>query len=175
MSEVIKILDKWGTNMVELARRRLIAAKKVDTGNLINSLDYRISEKGGVYNLQISALPYLQVVNDGRRAGTHIGKYVPIQPLIKWIKKKRIPVITKMKPSVALSKRQNTKVSKEEAIRGMAIAISKNIYKRGYKNPVKPVPIFDLIKKVQNNERFKKELAEAAAKDIAAQLKLKLK
>lgn len=166
MLEVERILDKWGENIVYLMKQKLQAGNKVASGNLINSLSYRYRQAGNNYTLEITGAPYLINVDRGRRPG----KYVPIQPLINWIKVRRIPI--KIIPNVqgnTQARKTAQKNAREKAIRGMAFAISTKIKQRG----IKAFPILQVATAANNSQKFKQEIAKAVAKDISKQISLR--
>ena len=165
ISNVTKVMNKYGDYMLELARKRLVTGNKNATGNLLNSLQYKIKFTNGIYELQLTGLRYLINVERGRRAGA---KRPPISAIENWIKVKGIKVNLTMKPTVVLTARQNKKVATESAIRGMAFAIATNISKRG----IKPFPILDVAKKVNTRPSFKKELTQAIQLDMVKQLNI---
>lgn len=86
---------------------------KVKTGNLYNSINVTYDKQGN--EIVVSMLDYWQFVNDGRKPG----KYVPIKPLMKWIRTK------------GFNKNKKTGKFQKFNIKGTAFAISKNIQKFG--------------------------------------------
>lgn len=83
------------------------------TGNLYNSIQVSFDpEKNQIF---VRMLDYWRYVNDGREPG----KYVPITPLIKWIRNK------------GFNKDTKTGKFKKFNIKGMAFAVSRNIYRFG--------------------------------------------
>jgi hypothetical protein len=64
----------------------LKANNKVATGELIDSIDYIIGEKGGEYTIKLLAEFYWVYVEYGRRPGS----MPPPDAILEWIKAKRI-------------------------------------------------------------------------------------
>jgi hypothetical protein len=86
---------------------------KSKTGNLYNSIEVNFDSSSDT--IVISMLDYWQDVNDGRRPG----KYVPIKPLMDWIRHK------------GFNKSKKSGKFQKFNIKGMAFAVSKNIQKFG--------------------------------------------
>lgn len=116
---------------------------KVKTGDLYNSINVVYSQQNN--EIVVSMLDYWQFVNDGRRPG----KYVPIKPLMKWIRTKGF--------------NKNKKSGKFEKfnIKGMAFAISKNIQKFG----IAPTYFYDKAFEVFELE-FENESIKALGIDV---------
>jgi len=64
------------------------------TGTLANSIEYQVREQDFTYQLVRTMLKYGDYVDQGIGRGP--GKQPPVQPLIEWIKFKRIPTPTGM-------------------------------------------------------------------------------
>jgi hypothetical protein len=86
---------------------------KTKTGNLYNSIDVVFDKTKD--EIVITMLDYWKFVNDGRKPG----KYVPIKPLMQWIRAK------------GFNKNKDTGKFQKFSIKGTAFAISKNIQKFG--------------------------------------------
>lgn len=135
-SEVYKVLKKYGEQVLNEMKNRLINAGKVASGTLLNSLAFVIeSEKNGQLTLSVGATgkadDYLYYVDKGRKPG----KMPPIAPIQQWCKVKGIP---------------------EEA----AWPIAKNIGKFG----IKPTNFFT-ISITRRAKQLDKMLEEAILKD----------
>lgn len=81
-----KTFDKFGKLWVKELTALLIRYKKDATGNLINSLDYRIKEDADGITLLLESEDYLQWVDKGRRPGS----FPPIKPIAEWARVKGI-------------------------------------------------------------------------------------
>jgi hypothetical protein len=86
---------------------------KVKTGNLYKSINVSFDPKKN--QIIVSMLEYWADVNYGRKKG----KYVPLKPLMAWIRAK------------GFNKNEETGKFQKFKIKGMAIAVSKNIKKFG--------------------------------------------
>lgn len=97
---------------------------KVKTGALYNSIKvlWVGDPRSRNMKIQVDMLDYWKYVNDGRKPG----KYVPIKPLIQWIRQKGF-------------NRASTGRFKKFNVKGMAFAVSKNIQKFG----IQPTYFYD--------------------------------
>ena len=102
----IQVLGQFIIN--ELGQE-LIKQNHRATGNLIASLDYAVENRGDLFSIIVTSLPYGGYVNRGRKAG---GKKVPIQVLVEWIKQKGI-------------------ATNNKKVLGIAFAIQNKIHKEG--------------------------------------------
>jgi hypothetical protein len=82
-----KQLNQFGKNYVEILTAELIAADKKATGNLIDSLDWRVQGEATAIQIFIQANDYLTYVDQGRKPGS----YPPIQAIKTWCSIKGIP------------------------------------------------------------------------------------
>ncbi len=116
---------------------------KKQTGALYNSIDVTFNE--GENEIVVSMLDYWQFVNDGRKPG----KYVPIKPLMAWIRAK------------GFNKNKQTGRFQKFNIKGTAFAISKNIAKFG----IQPTFFYDDAFN-QFEREFEDEAVQALGIDI---------
>jgi hypothetical protein len=94
---------------------------KVKTGSLYNSIQTSFDPQSN--KIKTNMLNYWKYVNDGRQPG----HYVPLQPLVDWIKVK------------GLNREKSGKFKKIGSYRGLAARISKSIYKFG----IQPTNFYD--------------------------------
>lgn len=141
-----RVLDIWGTRMVEDMRNELMRNGSISTSRLYNSLSYDIRESLDQYVLTFNAEDYAQYVENG----TSGGGWVPISKMKQWCKYKGIP---------------------EEA----AFAIRRNIFKFGIKPKPFMSPsinknmdgfILDLVKYVSQ------DVADSAYQDLVNTLRI---
>jgi hypothetical protein len=116
---------------------------KVKTGNLYNSINVTYDKQGN--EIVVSMLDYWQFVNDGRKPG----KYVPIKPLMRWIRTK------------GFNKSKKTGKFQKFNIKGTAFAISKNIQKFG----IAPTYFYDKAFEVFERE-FESEAIRSLGIDV---------
>jgi hypothetical protein len=82
-----KQLNQFGKNYVEILTAELVRADKKATGNLIDSLDWRVQGEANAIQIFIQANDYLTYVDQGRKPGS----YPPIQAIKTWCSVKGIP------------------------------------------------------------------------------------
>lgn len=143
---VIYELKACATDILGKSVKNLEKNKSIATSNL--STSGRIEKVKDGYTVGYLA-SYAWIVEFGRKSG----KYVPIEPLMAWVHKKRIAFQIKI-ISRGKNKGQSRQVKGdkyEQRVKSIAIAISKSIQKKGI-NP-KPflVPAFNEIMKGFNN------------------------
>ena len=133
------------------ARFRGVSNKRA-TGSLINSVKVNVvTSKKGITELQVLMNEYGEYVNAGRRAG---GRNVPIQPLIEWIKARKLRPRDKDGKFIQIN---------EKSIKGMAFGIQKNIKKYG----VRPANNIEIsIEKIMSDPRITELLGDAAVEDL---------
>lgn len=125
-------LNKLGKMWVSIMRRKIKQSKKIASGNLYDSISYRVvQDRDGEPIIEISYADYFKYVNQGRRPRggdrpiSAENGAVPIPALLGWIKLKGIKGRNKNgKPLPDLS---------------LAFAIRTNIWKFG----IKPANIYD--------------------------------
>jgi hypothetical protein len=84
-----KALEEIGEDIIDELSRLIIKEKKIDTGNLLNSLDYRVLETVNGVFLEILSNETLKYVDQGRRRGA---KQPPIKAIIPWVQRKNIRI-----------------------------------------------------------------------------------
>ncbi len=175
-TEVDKVLAKYAGIVIGKIQKKLLAADKLATGNLYNSFKYRVVSNIATHNsgFIIVGAKYGEYVERGRRPG----KYVPIKPLINWLKAKRIAVTQE---TAMASRRGSTRATNkpraaargrgaatEAMYKSAAFAISKSIFKKG----IRPFNLGlgtnnreSVTTWVQKQSNFLQELATATVKD----------
>jgi hypothetical protein len=127
-------------------------SNKRATGSLIDSVQVTVTtSRDGMAELQVMMNEYGEYVNSGRVAGKG---NVPIQPLIEWIKAR------KLKPR---GKDGKFKPMTEQNIKGMAFGIQKNIKRYGIR-PANNIEIS--IEKIMSDPRIAELLGDAAVEDL---------
>lgn len=136
-------LEELGEEYVKELTRQLLRLDKKASGELIDSLDYKVRETVNGLLLEIIAADYLKYVDKGRKPG----KMPPLYLLMKWVRVKPISL-----------KKGQTK-------QGVAFAIGKSIAKKG----IKPT---NVINKTTESILYnkKKILEKGAIEEIEAQL-----
>lgn len=136
--EIYKILDEFGTATKEDLQQSLRDKGVTFGGNdskLSTKINFVIQQKGDAIVFKLNMPEYGEAVDTGRGKGL---TPPPIAPIIAWIKRKGIkpsPNEAREKKVKSLKNRVVKKavkqLNRETAIKGMAIAISKNIGKNG--------------------------------------------
>jgi hypothetical protein len=116
---------------------------KIQTGNLYRSINVSFDPKKN--EIIVAMLDYWADVNYGRKKG----KYVPIKPLMAWIRAK------------GFNKSKKTGKFEKFNIKGMAFAVSKNIQKFGIAPTYFYDDAFKLFKK-----RFEDDAIKALGIDV---------
>lgn len=144
MVELKKEMDRLGKDYIIELTNQLLSADKKASGNLIRSLKYEVIEVLNNILVKVSAAPYLEVVDKGRRPG----KMPPTSPIKKWIN------IRGIKPG------------KKQTVDQLAFVIARSISRKG----IRPTGV--IKKSIDNLLKTKRELlGKAAAKDISNNIK----
>jgi hypothetical protein len=109
---------------------------KTKTGDLYNSIKVTFDKNNN--EVVVNMLDYWKFVNDGRKPGD----YVPIKPLMKWIRSK------------GFNKNKQTGKFQKFNIKGTAFAISKNIFKFGIAPTYFYDGGFEIFEKEFENEAY---------------------
>jgi hypothetical protein len=81
-----KVIKMFGEDYVRILTENLLKAGKDASGNLINSLDYRVIKTANALSVIIEGEDYLTYVDRGRKPG----KYPPISAIQSWCRIKGI-------------------------------------------------------------------------------------
>lgn len=128
--DVTKILEKYADIVADQMKEILIKHNKKASGNFINSITYKISDKEIVF----SGDSYGEYILNGRKAG----KQPPLQPIINWLRVKKFSIGNgKYRSMIKKGKRGNT----EAQIKSKAYVIARSIGKKGTKGVDFTTPI----------------------------------
>lgn len=83
---LIRVLNEYGQELVNLYKNKLSANNVNATGNLSNSVKYLLKNKNNIYEIDLELADYWKYIEDGREAG----KFPPISKIENWIKVKPI-------------------------------------------------------------------------------------
>lgn len=86
---ILDFLNQRGLDITSEIKDVLQKNQVIASGDLYNSVNFRVNKVGEDYKLVITYLDYGEFVLKGRRAGS---KPPPIQPIQKWCKIKGIPI-----------------------------------------------------------------------------------
>lgn len=146
MNENLKAaLNELGVDFIKELTKQLLSADKKATGQLINSLDYKVVEVFDELLLNILADDYLKFVDEGRKPG----KMPPSKVFFRWIDAR----------GIKFKNKKGKFISKEST----AFLIARSIGRNG----IKPTNVIrKTIDSVYSNKI--QLLEKAAAKDIEA-------
>lgn len=145
-------LEEYGAAFRNLYQDKLILDDKIATGELLNSVSYRVTQNGTVFQVTLSLADYWKYIEEGRRPG---GKLPPPSAILSWIIAK--PVLPR--PN------DKGKVPKPEQL---AWAIAKSIQVKGI--PAKPL-MFETSQEI--NAHYRPIIAAAFAADTMQLLNLR--
>ena len=77
---ITEVLNEIGKRVVQDLKASLIQKKKLATGNLYKSIEYKVDDD----TMEVLMLDYWRWVDEGRLPGT----YPPVKEIIKWLKVK---------------------------------------------------------------------------------------
>ena len=149
------VLEEYAAAFRNLYQDKLILEDRIATGELLNSVSYRVQENGTVFEVTLSLAEYWKYIENGRPQGSRMP---PPSAILEWIRAK--PVLPR--PS------DKGKVPRPEHL---AWAIAKGIKKR---TDVGPIPGDETMAKTAQelNAKYRPIIAQAFAEDTMALLKL---
>lgn len=137
-----KLFDRIGREFIEELKKELKLLGKSASGNLINSLNYKVTQVNDSFYIEIIAADYLKFVDKGRKPG----KMPPIKAIKPWVEMKGIKIIGK-----------NQKVLTSESA---AYLIARSIGEDG----IKPTNVIDKTEKYIFS-KYEAEIKLALGKD----------
>ena len=84
--EVRKVLTEYRIRFEELIRTKIQEKDKIASGNLLANISTKIEVDGSVYTVILNSLNYLKYLETGTKP-----HWPPTEPILKWIKDKRLP------------------------------------------------------------------------------------
>lgn len=114
-------LEEYGAAFRNLYQDKVILADKIATGELLNSVSYRVTQDGDAYEVTLSLAEYWKYIETGRPAG---GRMPPPSAILSWIMAK--PVVPRPDDKGRIPTPQQ-----------LSWAIAKSIQKRGI--PATPI------------------------------------
>ncbi len=85
----LRALENTGIEYLKILKKILLEEDSIATGALIRSLSYEVVDVNNSLLLKIRALPYLNDIDQGTKAGTKDAKEL-YEPIKKWMVAKRI-------------------------------------------------------------------------------------
>lgn len=86
-NNLTNILTLYKQRLEEILKRKLVENDNVATGNLLASINTKLEINDSVYEVWLNTLDYLKYIENGRKPG----KWPPSEPILKWIRSKRLP------------------------------------------------------------------------------------
>ena len=83
---LIRVLNEYGQELVNLYKNKLAANNVNASGELSNSVKYLLKNKNSIYEIDLELADYWKYVENGRKEG----KFPPISKIENWIKVKPI-------------------------------------------------------------------------------------
>jgi hypothetical protein len=172
-----EVFERFGVNVIKELQRNIDTRDVIATRKLRQSIDYKVTNLGGDTKFWLGfigdAEDYAAAADTGRKAG----KMPPLEPIMKWITARGIPIQEQSTRSKKRIKTLRNKVVKkslrqittEKRLRSRAYQIAYKIGQKGTKpsnfwsDVVKPSLFIDL----------KKELAAAVKDEIRFEFKIK--
>lgn len=148
-------LEQYAAEFRNLYQDKLIAADRIATGELLNSVDYRVVQDGTVYEVRLSLAEYWRYIEDGRPQGSRMP---PPAAILRWIMAK--PVLPRPDDRGRVPTPQQ-----------LSWAIAKGIKKRTDAGPI-PGDRSMASTAQELNARWRPIIAQAFAADTAAVLRL---
>lgn len=142
------VMNDFGKDYVTAIKRELRSEGKVASGELLNSINYKLIRKDDGFDIQITSKEYLKYVDEGRRPG----RMPPSTKLIPWVRSKGI--------------KMSTSKGKKMTDQQMAFVLAKSIGKKG----IKATNILSETK-AEVMAEYKDKISEAVAKDIKEYIK----
>lgn len=130
-----KYLARLGQRVVNELTAKLDQKGKVASGNLRQSIGFKVVRRGDELAFQITADEYYQQVDKGRNPSKKKGDRPLHNIIYEWIIRKGLPVgeLTRAGAAKKFGGRKRLRSIIEQRRRGMAFAIARKIHKRGYK------------------------------------------
>lgn len=183
---VYDIIAKYGNLFIDKMKDNLERQNSNASHKLSQSIRFEIKILGDLYRFQIFLEDYWEYVDKGVK-GTKTGLFAPNSPfqykegklppivqIEKWITQKGIKVSLTKKGNETIKKLKNKTVKKslrqlsiEKQRRSMAIAIAKNINKRG----IAATNFYSDVINEASIERFKKDLVKELKRDVIVELR----
>ncbi len=152
---LLATLEEYGKAFRALYQDKVITADKIATGDLLNSVEYRVVEEGTTYEVRLNLASYWKYIENGRPQGA---KMPPPDKILDWIMAK--PVLPR--PD------DNGRVPTPKQL---SWAIAKGIKKRTDAGPIPGTPIMAETA-AELNAKYRPLIAQAFQKDTVYLLKI---
>lgn len=148
-NELKKVMEELGKDFVAELKAEIVRKGKVATGDLLNSINYRLVQSNNGWTIEIISDNYLTYVDRGRRPG----KMPPSNKLVPWVEARGIKIMNK----------EGGKLMTEKQV---AYIIARAIGKKG----IKPT---NIINEVRQNLilKYEDKIKVAMGKDYMTYIK----
>jgi len=86
-TNLLAVLNEYGNAFRNLYQDKLIASNKIASGDLLNSIEYRVSVDGSSYEVILSLENYWKYIETGRPQGSRMP---PPSAILEWINVKPV-------------------------------------------------------------------------------------
>lgn len=155
-TNLLAVLDEYGNAFRNLYQDKLISADKIATGDLLNSVEYRVSVDGTAYEVVLSLAEYWKYIENGRPQGA---KMPPPSAILEWINVK--PVVP----------RPDEKTGRVPSPEQLSWKIAKSIKAKTDKGPIPGTPLMAQTYE-ELNAYYRPRIAAAFRADTLQLLKL---
>lgn len=128
---ILRIVQNWGNELIKQLQNNLLKNKTNASSGLSQSIEPRITQPPGGYNLSIIMEDYWFYVENGRKAG----KMPPVQNIFEWIRNKRTIQVESISKSA----------DRIAATRSLAYVIARKIGREGTKKQPFAVPALQQV------------------------------
>lgn len=155
-TNLLAVLNEYGNAFRNLYQDKLIASNKIASGDLLNSIEYRVSVDGSSYEVILSLENYWKYIETGRPQGSRMP---PPSAILEWINVK--PVVP----------RPDEKTGRVPSPEQLSWKIAKSIKAKTDKGPIPGTPLMAQTYE-ELNAYYRPRLAAAFKADTLHLLKL---
>lgn len=170
--KIIEVLTIWGEDLVNDTKAEIDEIFKDgggQTSDLSGSVNYKVLNKGGVINFQLTMNDYYKFVEAGRKKGA---KGVPTEVLGKqWQNSKNINAVTVLKEiNIKAGIKSKKGLPYDKATKTLAFLIQRSIKKKG----IKPRPFLNKVLTDERMNKLKQMLAPVIRNQFILEIKKEL-
>jgi hypothetical protein len=182
-NKIIEVLTIWGQDLVNDTKAeidKIITHAGGQTSDLSGSVNYKVLNRNGVINFQLTMNDYWVNVEEGRKPNS---TPPPLKPIKDWINKKHLPVDQillavnikhrgqgKSLGGLKITKRTLKTISHEKKVERVSWLFAKSIGKKG----IKPKPFIDKVLTDDRMNKLKQMLAPVIKQQFILEIKKEL-